>query len=149
MNLDEILDSLDELLDKSWSLPLAGGRSVIDVEKVRDHLDEIRLNLPSEIKQAKAIVIDRNDIINGAKKEAETLVKRAEERSKALLSEQEIYKTAQAKANEILTTASKQAREMKGSAKDFADATLANVEESMAKCHAEVKQARATIKASK
>lgn len=28
MNIEEILDMLDELLDKSWSLPLSGGRSV-------------------------------------------------------------------------------------------------------------------------
>ena len=63
MNIDEILDVIDELLDRSWSLPLSGGRCVVDADKVRDLIDDIRLNIPSEIKQAKAIVSDRTDII--------------------------------------------------------------------------------------
>ena len=50
MNIDEILDMLDELLDRAWNLPLSGGRCVIDAEKVREMVDDIRLNLPDEIK---------------------------------------------------------------------------------------------------
>ena len=64
MNIEEILDMLDELLDKSWSLPLSGGRSVVDDEKIRELLDDVRLNLPSEIKQAKAIVESGNELMN-------------------------------------------------------------------------------------
>ena len=48
MNIEEILDVMDELLDRSWSLPLSGGRCVVDAEKIRDLVDEIRLNLPAE-----------------------------------------------------------------------------------------------------
>ena len=36
MNIEEILDMLDELLDRAWNLPLSGGRCVIDAEKVRE-----------------------------------------------------------------------------------------------------------------
>lgn len=50
MNIDEILDVIDELLDRSWSLPLSGGRCVVDADKVRDLIDDIRLNIPAEIK---------------------------------------------------------------------------------------------------
>ena len=32
MNIDEILDVIDELLDRSWSLPLSGGRCVVDAD---------------------------------------------------------------------------------------------------------------------
>ena len=57
MNIEEILDMLDELLDRAWNLPLSGGRCVIDAEKVREMVDDIRLNLPDEIKQAKACLL--------------------------------------------------------------------------------------------
>ena len=30
MNIEEILDMMDETLDKSWNLPLSGGKSVVD-----------------------------------------------------------------------------------------------------------------------
>ena len=72
MNIDEILDVIDELLDRAWSLPLSGGRCVVDADKVRDLIDDIRLNIPGEIKQAKAIVSDRAEIIDGAKKRGGT-----------------------------------------------------------------------------
>ena len=61
MNIDEILDVIDELLDRSWSLPLSGGRCVVDADKVRDLIDDIRLNIPAEIKQAKAITARKQD----------------------------------------------------------------------------------------
>ena len=75
MNIEEILDLLDELLDRSWNLPLSGGRCVVDAEKVRDLLDDVRLNMPTEIKQAKAIVADRTEILAVARKEAENKAK--------------------------------------------------------------------------
>ena len=79
MNIDDILDQMDEMLDKAWNLPLTGGRCVVDAEKVRDLIDDIRLNLPTEIKQAKQIVADRTDIISVAKAEAESIVRKAED----------------------------------------------------------------------
>ena len=70
MPIEEILDQLDELIDRSWSLPLTGGRCVVDADKVRELLDDVRLNLPTEIRQAQSIVADRTAIVEEAKKEA-------------------------------------------------------------------------------
>ena len=44
MSIEEILDQLDELIDRAWSLPLTGGRCVVDADKVRELLDDVRLN---------------------------------------------------------------------------------------------------------
>ena len=68
MPIEEILDQLDELIDRSWSLPLTGGRCVVDADKVRELLDDVRLNLPTEIRQAQSIVADRTAIVEEAKK---------------------------------------------------------------------------------
>ena len=80
MNIDELLDVMDETLEEAVNLPFTGGKRMVDVEKVRDIIDDIRLNMPAEIRQAKAIVQDRADIVESAKKEAEAIVKRAEDR---------------------------------------------------------------------
>lgn len=48
--IESILNDIDELLEDSWSLPLSGGRCVVDAEKVRDLIDSIRMNMPAEIK---------------------------------------------------------------------------------------------------
>ena len=43
MTIETILDNIDEILEKSWGVPLSGGKCVVDAEKVRDLIDEVRL----------------------------------------------------------------------------------------------------------
>ena len=95
MNIDELLDVMDETLEEAVNLPFTGGKRMVDVEKVRDIIDDIRLNMPAEIRQAKAIVQDRADIVESAKKEAEAIVKRAEDRARAMVAQEAIVKAAQ------------------------------------------------------
>ena len=104
MNISEILDTIDDMLDKSWGLPLSGGKCVVDVERLRDLIGDVRLNMPVEIKQAKMIVADRKQIVDDAKREAEIIIK-AEERAKAIVDHDELVKKAQVRANEINTQA--------------------------------------------
>ena len=59
MTINEILDAIEDMLEKSWGLPISGGKSVVDTNKISDLINEIRLNMPSEIKHAKMIVNDR------------------------------------------------------------------------------------------
>ncbi len=148
MNIEEILDMLDELLDKSWSLPLSGGRSVVDDEKIRELLDDVRLNLPSEIKQAKAIVADRADILATAKREADAVVRRAEDRARALIAQEEIIKQAQQKAAEILSQAQTKAKELRNASQDFSDDLLRQSEETLSKLLTEVRTTRQAMRSS-
>ena len=101
MDVEELVDELYELVEKAWNLPLSRGRAMLDVEEVRTILDEIRETMPQEIRQAKAIVADRSQIISDAKREAETIIRVAEERANTLVNQNEIVKQAQQKANEI------------------------------------------------
>lgn len=142
MNIDEILEVMDELLDRSWSLPLSGGRCVVDADKVRDLIDDIRLNLPAEIKQARAIVADRQEIISGAKKESEAIIRKAEDRARTLVAQEEVTKAAQAKASELLSQAQSKSREIRHAAQEFSDNCLLKTEEALVKSLTEVKATR-------
>ena len=103
MSIEELLEQFDEILDGGVKLP--GKRTVVDVEKLRALIDDIRLNIPGEIKQARGIVADRADIITNAKKEADAIIRNAEERAKALIAQEEITRLAQEKAGEIISAA--------------------------------------------
>ena len=146
MNINEVLDMLDELLDQSWALPLSGGRCVVDAEKVRDLIDDIRINMPTEITQAKAIVCDRGDILESAKREGEEILRKAEARAKALIAQEEIIKHSQAKASEILSQTQMQSREMRAAAQSFSDDILRVTEESMIKALGEIKATRQALR---
>ena len=73
------------LLDKAVSVPLSKKKSMVDTEKMREYIDSIRYNLPSEIKKAKQMVADRSLIITEANAKAEEIIKRAEERAKVIV----------------------------------------------------------------
>ena len=111
MNVDELLDLMEETLEEGTAMPFSAGKRVVDVDKMRDIIDDVRANLPDEMRQSKKIVDDRERIIQEARQEAEGIIKQAEERAKALVSEQEIVKRAQKRAVEILTTTQTHARE--------------------------------------
>ena len=147
MTIDEILDMMDDMLDRAWNLPLTGGRSVLDAEKLREMIDDIRLNLPGEIKQAKIIVADRAEIMSTAKKDAENIVRKAEERARALVAQEGVVKEAQAKATELVSSAQTKAREIRQAAQEFSDNVLRETEEALVKSLSEVKSTRQAVRA--
>lgn len=143
-NVEEMLDRLDEVIDKS--LAIGSRRCVVDAEKLRVIIDDIRLNLPGEIKQARAIVADRADIIATAKKEAETMNLQAVEKQKALISNEEITKGAQARAAEIIAAAQQKSREMRKAAQDFVDNIMQQADEGLTQNLTEVRKVRASLR---
>jgi len=144
MNMEELLDLLDETLEKGIKIP--GKKSVVDVEAIKATIDDIRFAMPNEIKQARGIVADRAQIINDAKKEADTIIHNAEERAKALCSQEEITRMAQAKASEIIASAQSRSKEMRKAAQDFVDDIMRRSDESLTATLTEVRRTRAALK---
>ena len=147
MSIDELLDGLDDMIDNARHVPLSGKLCFVDAEKVRETIDDIRLNLPQEVRQARAIVADRTDIIKNAKEEAEGIIKAAEEKARAIVSQDEIVRAATAKANEIMTEAQARSKEMKKASTEFVDNLLRTTEESINNALGELRQARQVLKA--
>lgn len=146
MTIENLLDQIDEMIDKAWGLPLSGGKCLVEADKLRDIIDDIRGNMPSEIRQAKSIVADRTDIIETAKKEAEDIIRVAEERARAMVMQEEVVKQAAQKANEIATQTQLKCREMRKGAQDFVDDLLKRTEEDLAKHASEVHQMRQMLR---
>lgn len=144
MNIEELLEQLDEVLDGGIKVP--GKRTLVDTEKVRAIIDDIRLNIPGEIKQARGIVTDRADIITNAKREADGIIRSAEERAKAMVAQEEITKLAQEKAGEIISSAQTKSREMRKAAQDFIDELMRRADEGLTANLSEVRKTRAALK---
>ena len=146
MNVNELLDTIEDTLEESAGMPLSGGKRIVDVEQIRDYLDELRANLPGELQQAQAIVSDRAQIVDSANAQAQAIVKKAEERARILVSESEIVKTAQQRASEIVAAAQSEARAMRQTTTDYCVDLLRSSEEIMLKNAAEVKNLRASLR---
>ena len=146
MNVNELLDTIEEALEESASMPLSGGKRIVDVDHIRDYLDEIRANLPGELRQAQAIVNDRAQIVDSANAQAQAIVRKAEERARILVSESEIVKNAQQRAAEIMAQAQSESRTLRQTTADYCDNMLKSTEEVMAANAAQVKSVRASLR---
>lgn len=146
MNVNELLDTIEDTLEESTSMPLSGGKRLVDVEKVRDYLDDIRANLPGELRQAQQIVNDRDQIVDTANAQAQAIVKKAEERARILVSDAEIVKAAQQRAAEITAAAQSESRTLRQTVTDYCDNMLKTTEEAMVENAAQVKNVRANLR---
>lgn len=132
MEIFKLLDTLEDLLERSTSIPLVN-KSLIDKNEILDIIKDIRLNLPDELKQAKWIREERERIIAEAQKDAEGIVKEAENRIISMIDEHEITKKAYEKRNEIISEANEMYREYNKDAISYVDGILKNVEENITK----------------
>jgi len=103
-NTDILLEDLEDVLDDATSMPMTK-KSLVDVEKIKTIIEDIRLNTPQETKQAKAIVDSRNSILEEAKKEAAEIIQEAQAQARELVARDQITQTAQAEAADIVANA--------------------------------------------
>ena len=139
MNVNELLDTIEDALEESASVPLSGGKRIVDVEQIRDYLDEVRAALPGELRQAQQIV-------DSANAQAQAIVKKAEERARILVSDAEIVKAAQQRASEITSAAQTEARTLRQTVTDYCENMLRTTEDTMVENAAQVKNIRASLR---
>jgi cell division septum initiation protein DivIVA len=136
-----LIDRIEEAMDNARSLPLTKQR-LVDQEKVYEIIDEIRASFPDELKQARWIVKERQEMLEEAEKEANRVLEDARDRAEAMASEQEVVKRANEQAASILDSARQQEREIRLGAEDYADEMLANLEVNLGKLLTAVQRGR-------
>ena len=104
MEIFTLLEALEDILERSKTVPFTD-KGIVSKNEILDIIKEIRLKLPDELKQAKWIKEERERIITEAQKDADDIVKEAENRIISMIDEQEITKKAYEKKTEIIATA--------------------------------------------
>lgn len=127
MEIFTLLEELEDLLEKSKSLPFSH-KSLVDKEEILEIIKEIRLKLPDELKQAKWIKEERQRILVEAQNEADGIIKEAENRIISMIDEHEITRKAYEKKVEIIETANEMSREITKGTKEYADNLLSGIE---------------------
>ena len=145
MEVLELVDMLEDVVDKAFGIPLIN-KAVLDRDELLDLIDEIRLNLPDDLKQAKWVKEERQRILDDASKEAASIIKLAEEKMASLIDDHEITQRAYAQANEIVTNAQNNAREIRMSTKQYVDDHMANLEAKLDKMLSTVRENRSELK---
>jgi len=136
-----LIDKLDDLVHNAKPVPLTD-QVRVDREEIYDLLDQMRATIPEEIKQARWIVKERQEMLAEAKREAERVIKEARDQQQRLVSQEEITKQAERAAEEIVEDANARAREIRLGAEDYADEILNTLEVNLQKFTAAVQRGR-------
>lgn len=127
-SIEDLIEMLEDIIHDATRVPF-GKRSMVDVDKINDIVSDMRMVLPMEIQQAQKVVYDKNNIISEAKREAESIIRKAEQRRAELIEENDVMKEARRRATEIISDAQNRCTELRMSTNNFADKMLLRVEE--------------------
>jgi vacuolar-type H+-ATPase subunit H len=122
-----LLDRLEEVLSSGSRLPFSS-RTMIDEQECLDILDQIRVALPEEIKQARRLNAERDSIIAEAEARAQQIIREAEERAAEKVQEHVIVRQAQLRAEQVEAEAERRSAEIRREAEEYAYATLSELE---------------------
>lgn len=92
---------------------------------------EMKEALPEEIKRARWIVRDREELLAKAREDGERLVEQAHEEQLRMARKEEVVARATTEADRVVTEAEERARVMRSEAEDYVDGKLAQFENSI------------------
>jgi cell division septum initiation protein DivIVA len=141
MDIMALIDRMEEIVDNGRGVPFTN-QKMVDPDAIYEVVDEIRAQYPDELKQARWIVKERQEMLEEAEKEANRILEDARERAQALASDQEVVRLAEAQAADILDKARQQERDVRLGAEDYADEMLANLEVNLGKLLTAVQRGR-------
>ncbi|MBR4017185.1 MAG: hypothetical protein IKK11_05170, partial [Oscillospiraceae bacterium] len=129
------------------ALPLGADKCILERDKVLDMLDEIIAQLPVELKQSRTIVESRNELIGQARREAENMIRQAQEQANKMIAEETIYQEAKRQCQEMVLQTKSRMAELRRASNDYMDDALRRTEEAVAMSLEDVRDTRAKFKA--
>ncbi|MBO5944703.1 MAG: hypothetical protein J6Q50_05360 [Clostridia bacterium] len=168
MTIENLLEEIETILDEGKSVPFTSNL-LVDAQAIKTAIEDIRLNMPDELMQARKIASERKEILSGAQDNADKIIEKAHVRAKEIISEDEITRGAEAQAAEILQQARATAneiveqarasaaelteqarnwsREMRTSASEYVESIVAVADETLTNSVNEIRRARQHLRA--
>ncbi len=157
MSVEELLDSLYEMIEDAKGVPLTGDKCMLERDKALDLLDDIRAQFPVEFAEARKMLTNRDEFMASARREAELIRKQAHDQAAKMVGETQLMRQAsqqsteltrqtEQKTSEQLRAAEAQARDLKRAAEAYCDDLLRRAEEAVAEAGRELAQSRAAFR---
>ena len=146
-NTEDIIGALYDMIQDARSVPLAVDKCILERDKVLDMLDEVIAQLPSELKQSRTIVESRNELISQARREAEGIIRQAQEQAKQMLTKEAIYIEARRRSEELVQQTQNRIKELKKASNEYMDDALRRTEEVIAQSLNNVRDTRVKFRA--
>lgn len=141
-NIEDIIGALYDMVQDARSMPLAADKCILERDKVLDILDEIIAQLPGELKQSRTIVESRNELISQARREADVILREAQEKAKQMVTKEEIYVEAKKRSEELVNQTQNRINQLRKAANEYMDESLRQTEEVISGALNEIRDTR-------
>lgn len=146
-NIEDAIGALYDLVQDARAMPLAADKCILERDQVLDMLDEIIAELPAELKESRTIVESRNELISQARREAEGVLRQAQDQARQMVTQEAVYQEAKRRADDMLNQTQIKVAQLRKAANDFMDDALCRTEATIAQALGEVQETRARFRA--
>ena len=119
MNILYLLDQLEDLLKESSKVPMTS-RVLVDEQELLDVIDQIRVSIPDEIKEATRLTRQREQLLDDAHAEADRLIREADAQIADRMNEHYLVRAAEARAAQIEERARLEADQVRRESEQYA-----------------------------
>ena len=139
------LDRVDELLglvEHARAMPMSRANCVVDRGQLLGALQQLRAELPGEVRRAIALLEERDKIIDAGRREAERIISEGEAEHSRLVSINEIVVSAEHEGARIVGEARAEVQRLREEVDDYVDTALANFEQLLTRSLASIERGR-------
>lgn len=144
MDILHLVDRLEELFNESRPIPLTKSVAV-DEDRMLDLIDQMRIAIPEQVKQARKLIAERDRIQAQAQEEAQRTINLAREKSEGLVERDSIVESAQSRSEQIIEQAKLDAEATRRDADEYVLDTLTNLEIEMERIISQVRNGIQTL----
>ena len=145
-DVTRLIDMLYEKVEDAKAPALKPNMSMVDRDEILDLLDELRAQLPVELRRAKELLSAREKFVEDAKRDVDRMMRQAELEAKSKVSESEVLSAAREKSRAMIAHAEERCRRMYQVTNENTEDALARAEEAMQMALDEVKQSRVNFR---
>ena len=139
------LDRIDEiiaLVEGARSVPMSRNNCMVDRGEMIGLLDQLRAELPGELRRAAALLEERDKILDAGQREADRIISEGEAEHARLVSINEIVVSAEHEGARIIGEARAEAQRLRDEVDDYVDTALANFEQFLTRSLASIERGR-------
>jgi vacuolar-type H+-ATPase subunit H len=141
----ELVDHLEYLVHRAQRVPFTHN-VMIDEDEILDLLDQIHVNLPEEIKQARTILAEQERLLTEAQQEAARITQTAAQKAESMMSDHELTRKAESHGQAIVREAQGRADDQKRQADEYAADVMQQLESHLVRTVATVRKAQETLR---
>ncbi|HET9660893.1 MAG TPA: hypothetical protein VFP05_11225 [Thermomicrobiales bacterium] len=125
-----LLDQLEDMVGISKRVPFSH-RVMVEEDDFVELVEQLRLAIPSEVRQAQRVVRDREKIIAEAQQEAAHIIEGARSRAEYLVSNEGVFNEAKQRSEEILRLAEERRKREMGEIDVYAMEQFNRIEQAL------------------